>query len=152
MLVLFESPAGYGLFKCDEKVMKANKEDIFQKYFADKTKLNKFKLKAFAAFADTAEAVAAATSAVEGSVNKKLGKFLKKNVESSDTLLIADQKMSEGIKDKVSNLNIISNELSQEVRTTGTPDTLYMMYMIYCIYRTCALKRVSHNTRHRAVC
>mmetsp|Transcript_31600 Transcript_31600/g.62663 ORF Transcript_31600/g.62663 Transcript_31600/m.62663 type:complete len:492 (+) Transcript_31600:122-1597(+) len=115
MLVLFESPAGYGLFKCDEKVMKANKEDIFQKYFADKTKLNKFKLKAFAAFADTAEAVAAATSAVEGSVNKKLGKFLKKNVESSDTLLIADQKMSEGIKDKVSNLNIVSNELSQEV-------------------------------------
>ena len=115
MLVLFESPAGYGLFKCDEKVVKCSKEDIWGKYFQDGAKLSKFKLKAFSAFADTAEAVSCATAAVEGSVNKKLGKFLKKNVTSADTLLIADQKMSEGIKDKVSNLNIISNDVTLEV-------------------------------------
>ncbi|GMI08531.1 hypothetical protein TrVE_jg6704 [Triparma verrucosa] len=115
MLVLFESPAGYGLFKCDDKVMEVDKDKIYGKYFEDSTKAaKKFKLEAFSAFSDTAEAVACATAAVEGSVGKKLAKFIKKNVTASDTLLIADKAQSEGLKEKVK-MNVISNDLSLEI-------------------------------------
>lgn len=115
MLVLFESPAGYGLFKCEDKVLEVEKDKIYGKYFEDSSKAaKKFKLEAFSAFSDTAEAVACATAAVEGSVGKKLAKFIKKNVSASDTLLIADKAQSEGLKEKVK-MNIISNDLSLEI-------------------------------------
>ncbi|GMI02463.1 hypothetical protein TrLO_g40 [Triparma laevis f. longispina] len=115
MLVLFESPAGYGLFKCEDKVLEIEKDKIYGKYFEDSSKAaKKFKLEAFSAFSDTAEAVACATAAVEGSVGKKLAKFIKKNVSASDTLLIADKAQSEGLKEKVK-MNIISNDLSLEI-------------------------------------
>jgi nucleolar protein 58 len=127
MLVLFESSAGYGLFKCDDKVMKAKKDDIYDKYFADPTKAaSKFKLEAFAAFEDTSEAVSAASSSVEGDVNKKLAKFLKKNLKDGMTLGIADVGMASKIKEKISGLTVVSNDNTFEIMRgiRSTMDTL----------------------------
>ena len=46
----------------------------------EKTAAKMIKLKAFAQFKDTVEAVAAATAMVEGSLSKSLKKFLQKQV------------------------------------------------------------------------
>ena len=62
-------------------------------------------LKAFSKFLDTAEALGAATSLVEGKVGSGLKKFLKKNVvakEVTDTLAVADAKLGNAIKEKLS--------------------------------------------------
>jgi nucleolar protein 58 len=74
------------------------------------------KLKHFAKFEDTTEALAATTAAVEGKVSKSLKKVLKKYVdkEVQDKLLVADAKLGSAIKDKLS-LQCLSNTAVQEL-------------------------------------
>jgi len=92
MFVLYETPAGYAIFKLlDEK--KLEQVDNLYQEFETPEKANKLlKLKHFEKFNDTTEALAAATAAVEGKVAKPLKKTLKKllvdDVQSS--LLVAD--------------------------------------------------------------
>ena len=82
-----------------------------------------FKLESFQAFEDTSEALAAASAAVEGDVNKKLSKFLKKNVKDGMTLAIADAAMSSKIKEKISGLTVVSNGITDEI-TRGIRSTM----------------------------
>ncbi|XP_016987472.1 nucleolar protein 58 [Drosophila rhopaloa] len=104
MFVLYETPAGYAIFKLlDEK--KLEQVDNLYLEFETPEKANKLlKLKHFEKFNDTTEALAAATAAVEGKVAKPLKKTLKKilvdDVQSS--LLVADAKLGTAIKDKLS--------------------------------------------------
>lgn len=74
------------------------------------------KLKHFEKFADTTEALAAATAAVEGKVSKTLKKTLKKLVDEDvqNQLLVADAKLGSAIKDKLS-LQCVSNTGVQEL-------------------------------------
>lgn len=74
------------------------------------------KLKHFEKFADTTEALAAATAAVEGKVCKTLKKTLKKLVDEDvqNQLLVADAKLGSAIKDKLS-LQCVSNSAVQEL-------------------------------------
>jgi len=91
MLVLFESSAGYGLFKCSDKVKSCSKDDVHSTYFTDsKSAAKNFKLQVFSEFADTSDAVAAATAAIEGKLTSGLKKFLKKNVKD-DELMVMDR-------------------------------------------------------------
>uniref|UniRef100_A0A1B6L2R7 Nucleolar protein 58 n=1 Tax=Graphocephala atropunctata TaxID=36148 RepID=A0A1B6L2R7_9HEMI len=110
MLVLFESPAGYAIFKLlDEKKIQAT-DDLF-KDFQTPEKANKVvKLKHFEKFVDTTEALASTTAAVEGKLSKSLKKVLKKLVskEVQEKLLVADAKLGNAIKDKLS-LQCVSN-------------------------------------------
>ncbi|EDV99196.1 nucleolar protein 58 [Drosophila grimshawi] len=104
MFVLYETPAGYAIFKLlDQK--KLEQVDNLYLEFETPEKANKLlKLKHFEKFNDTTEALAAATAAVEGKVSKPLKKTLKKllvdDVQSS--LLVADAKLGTAIKDKLS--------------------------------------------------
>lgn len=104
MFVLYETPAGYAIFKLlDEK--KLEQVDNLYLEFETPEKANKLlKLKHFEKFNDTTEALAAATAAVEGKVAKPLKKTLKKllvdDVQAS--LLVADAKLGTAIKDKLS--------------------------------------------------
>ncbi|XP_017858380.1 PREDICTED: nucleolar protein 58 [Drosophila arizonae] len=104
MFVLYETPAGYAIFKLlDEK--KLEQVDNLYLEFETPEKANKLlKLKHFEKFNDTTEALAAATAAVEGKVSKPLKKTLKKllvdDVQAS--LLVADAKLGTAIKDKLS--------------------------------------------------
>ncbi|XP_052837642.1 nucleolar protein 58 [Drosophila gunungcola] len=104
MFVLYETPAGYAIFKLlDEK--KLEQVDNLYLEFETPEKANKLlKLKHFEKFNDTTEALAAATAAVEGKVAKPLKKTLKKllvdDVQSS--LLVADAKLGTAIKEKLS--------------------------------------------------
>ncbi|XP_028661982.1 nucleolar protein 58 [Erpetoichthys calabaricus] len=132
MLVLFETAAGYAIFKVlDER--KLQEVDSLWKEFESPEKANKIvKLKHFEKFQDTTEALAAATALVEGKIGKRLKKVLKKVVakEAHEELAISDAKLGGVIKDKLS-LNCVHSpavaELMRGIRTqldgliTGLP-------------------------------
>ncbi|XP_070786714.1 nucleolar protein 58 isoform X3 [Enoplosus armatus] len=103
MLVLFETAAGYAIFKVlDES--KLQQVDSLYKEFETPEKANKVvKLKHFEKFQDTTEALAAATALVEGKIGKSLKKVLKKVVakEAHEQLAISDVKLGGVIKDKL---------------------------------------------------
>ncbi|XP_061692717.1 nucleolar protein 58 [Syngnathoides biaculeatus] len=103
MLVLFETAAGYAIFKVlDES--KLQQVDSLYKEFETPEKANKIvKLKHFEKFQDTTEALAAATALVEGKVSKSLKKVLKKVVakEAHEQLAISDAKLGGVIKEKL---------------------------------------------------
>ncbi|XP_071370695.1 nucleolar protein 58 isoform X4 [Centroberyx affinis] len=104
MLVLFETAAGYAIFKVlDES--KLQEVDSLWKEFETPEKANKVvKLKHFEKFQDTTEALAAATALTEGKIGKSLKKVLKKVVakEAHEQLAISDAKLGGVIKDKLS--------------------------------------------------
>ncbi|XP_070711573.1 nucleolar protein 58 [Pempheris klunzingeri] len=103
MLVLFETAAGYAIFKVlDES--KLQQVDSLYKEFETPEKANKIvKLKHFEKFQDTTEALAAATALVEGKIGKSLKKVLKKVVakEAHEQLAISDVKLGGVIKEKL---------------------------------------------------
>jgi len=80
MYVLFETPAGFALFK----VLKEDKlkdVDSLHKEFATPDKAAKIvKLKAFKKFKDTKDAMKSTEKLVKGEMSKGLKKFLDKNI------------------------------------------------------------------------
>ena len=74
------------------------------------------KLKHFQKFADTTEALANTTAAVEGKLPKSLRKMLKSlySEEVQDSLLVADAKLGQAIKEKMS-IPCLSNSSVQEL-------------------------------------
>mmetsp|Transcript_31422 Transcript_31422/g.37413 ORF Transcript_31422/g.37413 Transcript_31422/m.37413 type:complete len:515 (-) Transcript_31422:229-1773(-) len=128
MLVLFETPAGYSLFKVanDKKFSKTEPEDLYTKcYPTSEAATSFFNLLSFQPFHDTADAVSAATACIEGKVSKSLKSFLKKQLKKKgakgETLAVADKALGLSIKDKISGLDIVSdsksNELFRGIRT-----------------------------------
>eukprot|EP00618_Florenciella_parvula_P007133 CAMPEP_0119485836 /NCGR_PEP_ID=MMETSP1344-20130328/12406_1 /TAXON_ID=236787 /ORGANISM="Florenciella parvula, Strain CCMP2471" /LENGTH=496 /DNA_ID=CAMNT_0007520533 /DNA_START=65 /DNA_END=1555 /DNA_ORIENTATION=+ len=119
MLVLFETPAGYALFKVQDEAKLKSVEDI-QACFADeKSAAKMIKLKAFSQFKDTVEAVAAATAMVEGSLGKGLKKFLQKQIvkkESNESLIVADKGLGGTIKDKLSIECVVGSKMGELFR------------------------------------
>ncbi|GMN25280.1 hypothetical protein TIFTF001_000886 [Ficus carica] len=86
MLLLFETPAGFALFKV-----------------LDEGKLSKVevvKLKAFSKFENTSEALEAATLLIDSKPSKGLRKFLRAHC-SGETLAVADSKLGNIIKEKL---------------------------------------------------
>ncbi|KAM3917276.1 nucleolar protein 58 isoform 1-T1 [Leptodactylus fuscus] len=116
MLVLFETAAGYAIFKVVDE-SKLEEVDSIWKEFETPEKANKVvKLKHFEKFQDTTEALAAATALVEGKISKNLKKVLKKIAakEAHEQLAIADAKLGGVIKDKV-NLTCVHNTMVTEL-------------------------------------
>jgi len=116
MLVLFETSAGYAIFKLmDEK--KLQKTENLYKDFETPEGANKLiQLKHFKKFQDTTEALAMATAAVEGKMSKMLKKMLKKLFvkEAHEKLAVADSKLGNAIKDKL-NISCVTNSAIQEL-------------------------------------
>ncbi|XP_023661810.1 nucleolar protein 58 [Paramormyrops kingsleyae] len=116
MLVLFETAAGYAIFKVlDEQ--KLQEVDSLWKEFETPEKANKIvKLKHFEKFQDTTEALAAATALVEGKIGKSLKKVLKKVVakEAHEQLAIHDAKLGGVIKEKL-NLSCVHSPAVAEL-------------------------------------
>lgn len=81
-----------------------------------KFSISRVKLKHFQKFEDTTEALAAATASVEGKLSKSLKKALKKLVvdDVQNQLLVADAKLGNAIKDKLS-LQCVANSNVQEL-------------------------------------
>mmetsp|Transcript_11519 Transcript_11519/g.33244 ORF Transcript_11519/g.33244 Transcript_11519/m.33244 type:complete len:502 (-) Transcript_11519:22-1527(-) len=117
MLVLFETPAGYALFKVLDEAKLASPDDLAN-HFSDAQSAAKIvKLKAFSQFTDTVEAVAAASSMVEGSMGKQLKKFLSKQIvkkELKDKLVVADKALGGIIKEKL-NIKCVHESKTNEL-------------------------------------
>jgi len=133
MLVLFETPAGYAVFKLLDEGKLAKSDSLYEDFETiDKAK-NVVKLKKFQKFEDTTEALGAATALVEGKMSKTLKKMLKKIVaeDAHEKLAVADAKLGNVIQDKL-DLNCVYDskvgELMRCIRSqvsgliSGLPD------------------------------
>ncbi|OAY42175.1 probable nucleolar protein 5-2 [Manihot esculenta] len=100
MLVLFETPAGFALFKVLDEGKLAKVEDLWKEFSTADTARKVVKLKAFSKFENTSEALEAATKIIEGTASKGLRKFLRAHCEN-ETLAVADSKLGNAIKEKL---------------------------------------------------
>lgn len=103
MLVLFETAAGYAVFKVLDERKLLEVENIWKEFETPEKANRVLKLKHFEKFQDTTEALAAATALVEGKLSKNLKKILKKIIakEAHEQLAVADAKLGGVIKDKL---------------------------------------------------
>ncbi|KAH7649804.1 nucleolar NOP5 NOP58-like pre-mRNA splicinig factor prp31 [Cryptosporidium bovis] len=117
MLVLLETPAGYGLFRVtNSKILSMESEEISE-YFQSSEKVNKsVSLESFLRFNDTKSALAEATALVESKLSKGLSKFIKKNIPNpaSESLAVADKVLGGLIKQKYG-IDIVYNPKTQEI-------------------------------------
>ncbi|XP_037028389.1 nucleolar protein 58 [Bradysia coprophila] len=116
MFVLYETPAGYAIFKVLDESKVSQVDNLYLEFETPEKANQIVKLKHFQKFEDTTEALAAATAAVEGKLCKTLKKTLKKLVSEDiqNELLVADAKLGSAIKDKLE-LKCVANSGVQEL-------------------------------------
>ncbi|KAL9448193.1 hypothetical protein AB3S75_015630 [Citrus x aurantiifolia] len=100
MLVLFETPAGFALFKVLDEGKLSKVEGLWQEFNSAESARQIVKLKAFSKFENTSEALKAATCLLESKPSKDLRKFLRTHCDG-ETLAVADSKLGNAIKDKL---------------------------------------------------
>lgn len=120
MLVLFETPAGYSLFKVsdEKKFNKTDAEDFHENFFSTDKKAKKLLERvSFEPFEDTADAVVAMTACMEGKVSSSLKKFLKKKMKqhSDSVLCVADKGMIQSLKENVKNVEVMHDDKTKEL-------------------------------------
>ncbi|KAG4112688.1 hypothetical protein ERO13_D13G177100v2 [Gossypium hirsutum] len=122
MLVLFETPAGFALFKVLDEGKLNKVEDLSKEFLAPDSARKVVSLKAFSKFENTAEALEAATKLLESAPSKGLRKFLRAHCDG-ETLGVADSKLGNAIKEKLK-IDCVHNnavmELLRGVRTQLT--------------------------------
>lgn len=97
---------------------KLSKVDNLYKHFSSAKKANKLlSLKHFERFRDTTEAISSTTALIEGKMNKKLKKMLKKVVvKENEELAVSDAKLGNAIKEKL-NIGCVTSSVIQELMT-----------------------------------
>jgi len=102
MLVLFETPAGYAVFKLLNEKKLAEVDNLYKDFETGDKASQIVKLKHFKKFEDTTEALAAATASVEGKMSKSLKKLMKKVCakDITEEMAVADAKVGNIIKEK----------------------------------------------------
>ncbi|GLJ39421.1 hypothetical protein SUGI_0805120 [Cryptomeria japonica] len=100
MLVLFETPAGFALFKVLDEGKLSQVEDLWKEFQTTESARKVVKLKAFSKFENTAEALTAATLLVDSKPSKGLRSFLRHECEG-EILAVADSKLGNAIKEKL---------------------------------------------------
>ncbi|TVU47042.1 hypothetical protein EJB05_06620 [Eragrostis curvula] len=100
MLVLFETPAGFALFKVLDEGKLDKVEDLWKEFQTSESARRVVKLKAFNKFENTSDALSAATLIIDSKPSKGLRKFLQKHCEG-ETLAVADSKLGNAIKEKL---------------------------------------------------
>eukprot|EP00252_Welwitschia_mirabilis_P020201 TRINITY_DN48_c2_g1_i1.p1 TRINITY_DN48_c2_g1~~TRINITY_DN48_c2_g1_i1.p1 ORF type:complete len:592 (+),score=179.02 TRINITY_DN48_c2_g1_i1:174-1949(+) len=113
MLVLFETPAGFALFKVLDEGKLEKVEDLWKDFQTSESARKVVKLKAFSKFENTTEALSATTLIVDSKPSKGLRKFLRKNCEG-ETLAVADSKLGNAIKEKL-NISCVHNNAVMEL-------------------------------------
>eukprot|EP00899_Mesostigma_viride_P005807 jgi/Mesvir1/15227/Mv06454-RA.2 len=102
MLLLFETPAGFALFKVLKEGVLDKAEDLYNDFQSLESAQKVVKLKAFSKFANTTEALTEATALVDSKLSKGLRKFLQKHGgDPAEPLAVADSKLGNLIKEKI---------------------------------------------------
>nr|CAD1833377.1 unnamed protein product [Ananas comosus var. bracteatus] len=100
MLVLFETPAGFALFKVLDEGKLDKVEDLWKEFSTSESAKKVVKLKGFCKFENTSDALSAATLLIDGKPSKALRKFLRVHCDG-ETLAVADSKLGNAIKEKL---------------------------------------------------
>ncbi|XP_048336076.2 probable nucleolar protein 5-2 [Ziziphus jujuba] len=100
MLLLFETPAGFALFKVLNEGKLSNVEDLWKEFSTSESARQVVKLKAFSKFENTSEALEAATLLIDSKPSKGLRKFLRTHCDG-EALAVADSKLGNIIKEKL---------------------------------------------------
>jgi len=102
MLVLFETPAGFAIFKLLDEKKLLKSDNLFEDFATPEGAKKVVKLKMFEKFKDTTDALASAAALIEGKMSKGLKKLMKKIVASdaNEQLAVADAKLGSVIKSK----------------------------------------------------
>ncbi|KAL7753068.1 Nucleolar protein 58 [Sorochytrium milnesiophthora] len=124
VLVLFETPAGYGLFRLADDGALNRPDDLSTLFETPESAASAVKLTAFSKFDNTADALSAATAIVEGKVSKSLKQFLQTEIvdkAAKDALVIADTKLAASVSKKLG-INVLPvtsaiNELYRGLRS-----------------------------------
>jgi len=118
MLVLFETPAGFALFKLHDESKLKQAEDLHTYFESIESAKQVITLSHFEKFADTADALSSATAIIEGKVNDTLESFISKSIiarELDEQLAVADKKLGSAIKEKFPNLDCVSDSSVMEL-------------------------------------
>eukprot|EP00948_MAST-09A_sp_MAST-9A-sp1_P000970 g970.t1 len=122
MILLFETAAGYALFRADGTDLKsASGKDVYKHFSSQEKALASLSLHSFDRFDDTTAAVAASTALVESRMDKSLKAFLKKEFKKKTkegglkglTLGVSDPKLGSLIKEKLG-IDVVSNPATLE--------------------------------------
>ncbi|KAJ8751062.1 hypothetical protein K2173_016243 [Erythroxylum novogranatense] len=100
MLVLFETPGGFALFKVLDEGKLSKVEDLWKEFSNADSARKLVKLKAFNKFENTSEALEAVTKLIDSTPSKGLRKFLRAHCDG-ESLAVADSKLGNAIKDKL---------------------------------------------------
>ncbi|KAJ3392420.1 hypothetical protein HDU84_004126 [Entophlyctis sp. JEL0112] len=117
MLVLFETPAGYALFKMKDDSKLQDPDNISSLFTTPEQAAKTIKLKAFSKFENTTDAMSAVTALVEGKLSKSLKKFLSEELSEldlKDKLAVGDSKLATSIAKKLQ-INVVSDPATQEL-------------------------------------
>lgn len=104
MLVLFETAAGFALFKVLKEKKLRKVEDLSSEFSTLDKATKLIKLKAFEKFTDSKTALKAVSSLLNSKLSSSLKKFLKSNIVSKgieDELIVQDKKLKRVIEDKL---------------------------------------------------
>jgi nucleolar protein 58 len=115
MLILFETPGGFAIFKVLNEGKLSNVEDLGNEFSTAKLARKMVKLVAFDKFDNTAEALEAVAKLLEGTPSKGLRKFLKANCVG-ETLAVADSKLGNIIKEKLKIVCVHNNAVMELLR------------------------------------
>ncbi|CAI9268382.1 unnamed protein product [Lactuca saligna] len=113
MLVLFETPAGFALFKVLDEGKLSKVDDLWKDFSSADTARQVVKLKAFSKFENTSEALSAATLLIDSKPSKGLRKFLRAHCDG-ETLAVADSKLGNAIKEKLQ-IDCVHNQTVMEL-------------------------------------
>ncbi|KAK8954379.1 putative nucleolar protein 5-1 [Platanthera zijinensis] len=100
MLVLFETPAGFAIFKVVDEGKLTKVEDLWKEFTTCESARQVVNLKAFQKFENTAEALSATTLLIDSKPSKGLRKFLRAHCDG-ETLAVSDSKLGNAIKEKL---------------------------------------------------
>ncbi|KAJ1974818.1 Nucleolar protein 58 [Dimargaris verticillata] len=112
MLVLYETPAGFALFKLLDDGKLANPDSLYKSFQTADAANGTVKLQAFHKFENTVDALSAVTALVEAKVPSSLQTFLTEAVSEKEwkkqKLVVADPKLGSALAQAL-NLNIVSD-------------------------------------------
>eukprot|EP00461_Guttulinopsis_vulgaris_P002202 UN02203 len=102
MLALFETPAGYALFKVNKTSMLDDENDVYKNFQTPTDAKKAVSLQAFQPFSDAEAAVTAAAAVVQGTLDPALKTFLEKSFkDSKQELAVMDQTLGNLIKQQI---------------------------------------------------
>ncbi|CAJ0604581.1 unnamed protein product [Cylicocyclus nassatus] len=117
MLVLFETAAGYAMFKLQNEKKLKHVDNIYDEFDTPEKAQENLQLIAFKKFKSTADAVECTSSLHEGKMNKTLKKLLKGKVEENEQLAVGDSKLGNLIKEKLEVPCVYSPAIAELMRS-----------------------------------